>query len=213
MRSMPFVLGALALASLPAFATTPDPNRSTVDHVIISSWNDTPAGNGLAPCSATPAGFDVTVRDFFGNPVAGAQVKIGFAGSGTAIRPYRLGGGQPIQIQCADRSINGTTDGTGHLNFTPHFGRYAETNVVEVFADGVLLARIEARSPDYDCDGDVDLADFANFADDYTDPAPGAYHARSDFDDCPARSLGDFAFFADNYVASVASGIPVDTCP
>jgi hypothetical protein len=210
MKTIVFALAVFVLASA-ASANTPNASLSSVDHVIISSWNNVPAGNGLAPCSGSPAGFDVWVRDSAGNPVGSAQVKVTFAGTGTSIRPYKPQGPQgPITIHCIDHSMSGFTDGQGHLNFTPHFGRYAETNVVEVTADGVVLALIQARSPDYDCDGDVDLLDFSTFVGDYTDTH---YHPRSDFDDCPATTLGDLSFFVNQYVASANSGVPIDVCP
>lgn len=211
MKAAIVLLAALALANA-ASAAVPSPPNCTVDHVIISSWNNVPANNGLAACSSSPAGFDVWVRDSAGNPIPNSQVKIVFAGTGTSIRPYHPQGPQgPIVIHCGDHSFSGFTDGQGHLNFTPQFGRYAEIAVVPVYADNVQIALIEARSPDYDDDGDVDLSDFATFADDYSDIH--VYHARSDFDDCPTKNLGDFAFFADQFVASTASGIPIPVCP
>ena len=211
MKATFFVLAALALANA-AFAAVPSPPNCTVDHVIISSWNNVPAYNGLAACSSSPAGFDVWVRDSAGNPIANSQVRIVFAGTGTSIRPYHPQGPQgPIVIHCGDHSFSGFTDGQGHLNFVPHFGRYAEFAVVPVYADNVQIALIEARSPDYDCDGDVDLSDLTTFSGDFTDTH--AYHARSDFDDCPTTSLGDFVFFSGQYLASVQAGVPIDTCP
>jgi len=214
MKTTLCVLAALALASAPAFTAVPSPANCSVDHVIISSWNNVPAPSGGLACTASQAGFDVYVRDIAGNPIANSQVRIVFAGTGTSIRPYHPPGPSgPVTIHCLDHSFSGFTDGSGHFNFTPHFGRYGEFSNIPVYADNVQIALIQARSPDYDCDGDVDLSDFANFAQDYTDPAPGAYHARSDFDDCPTKSLGDFAFFAGQYLASSASGAPIDVCP
>ena len=210
MKAILFALCALVLASGAASANTPDPNQSIVDHVIISSWNNVPAANGLTACTPSDAGFDVFVKDVAGNPVANSDVRIVFGGTGTSIRPYRLQQGSQIEIRCFDHSFRGLTDGAGRLSFVPHFGRWAETNVVPVYADGIQIALIQARSPDYDNDGDVDLSDLSTFATDYTDTQ---YHGRSDFDDCPATKLGDFAFFANQYLASTAAGVPIDTCP
>jgi hypothetical protein len=179
--------------------------------VIISSWNNTPAAaGGEFSCGASTPGFDVIVRDINNAPIANSQVKVMFGGTGTSIRPYQDVGPGPVTVHCIDHSITLPTDGNGRASFVPHFGRFAETNVVEVSADGVILGLIQARSPDYDCDGDVDVADLSTFSGDFLDTQ--AYHARSDFDDCPNTSLGDLLFFSAQFLASGA-GSPRNVCP
>lgn len=211
MKPVLFALVALACASVAARAATPDPTNCKVDHVITSSWNETPAtAGGLTPCGTSTPGFDVVVRDATGTPIPNVQVKIVFGGSGTGIRPYQDLGPGPVTAHCNDHSIVvSATDGQGRVNFVPHFGRWSETAVVPVYADGFLIAQIQARSPDYDCDGDVDLPDLTTFSGDYLDTH--AYHGRSDFDDCPGTTLGDLVFFAGQYLASSA-GSPRPVC-
>jgi len=209
MKALALVFAALVLASGAARAATPSPPQCTVDHVIISSWNETPARNGLTPCVTSDAGFDLVVRDAAGTPIPNSQVRVTFGGTGTSILPYTNLGPGPTFTQCFDRTIVvGPTDGQGRIHFVPHFGRYAETAVIPVFADGVQIALIEARSPDYDGDGDVDLSDLTTFSGDYLDPG---YHARSDFDDCASTRLGDLVFFVGQYLASTA-GSPRPVC-
>jgi hypothetical protein len=211
MKALALVFAALILSSAAVRANTPAPPQCTVDHVIISSWNETPAKNGLTPCVMSQDGFDVVVRDAAGTPVPNAQVRITFGGTGTSIRPYTNLGPGPTFAQCFDFTIVvGPTDGLGRIHFVPHFGRYAETRVVPVFADGVQIALIEARSPDYDGDGDVDLSDLTTFSGDYLDTQN--YRARSDFDDCAGSTLGDFVFFVGQYLASGATGVPRPVC-
>src|SRR5689334_16066921 len=123
---------AAAALLLPAVARAADlfPLNCSVDHVIISSWNDTGAPSGFGPCTGTP-GFDVFVRDASNSPVPNAMVKIQFTGTGTAIKPYRSHPPQ-ADVQCNDRTINVVTDSNGHATFVPHFGHWTETPEVPV---------------------------------------------------------------------------------
>lgn len=202
----------LILRSAVANAALPSPANCTVDHVIIGSFGPNGATSGMAPCApnALP-GFDVFVRDASNTPIAGSVVSIVFAGTGTAVRPYLNQWPQPgVSVNCMQHQLNVTTDANGHARFVPRFGRYGESAVVPVYADGVFLRNIEARSADYNCDGQVNVTDLGVFAGDYLDPAGG--HPRSDFDDCPGMTIADLSFFAQQYLASLASPIePV--CP
>ena len=204
------VLGAALLAGGigSAMAQVPSPPNCTFDHVIIGSWNAHGAPSGPGPCAGTP-GFDVYVRDINNLPVPGAQIAIVFAGTGTSIRPYRnqLPGVTP---RCGMHEIDANADASGHANFVARFGRWGEFPVVPVYANGVLLGNIQARSADYNDDGTVNVSDLGFFAADYLDPL--AYHPRTDFDDCPSTTLGDFAFFAEQYLAA-ASGPVEQVCP
>ena len=204
------VAGVLVAPAALAFAGVPSAANCTVDHVIIGSYDHLGAFAGNAPCLGTATrGFDVYVRDNLNNPVPNAAVSIIFAGTGTAIRPY-FNQWPGATDQCSMHEIDTMADASGHAQIVPRFGRYGETAVVPVFANGVLLAMIQARSADYNDDGQVNLLDFNTFAADYMDPLAG--HPRSDFDDCPTTKLGDFAFFADQYLASQTGPIePI--CP
>jgi len=202
----------LLLRAAVAAAALPSPPNCTVDHVIIGSYSPDGATSGVGPCAPSAlAGFDVYVRDFNNLPIAGSVVSIVFAGTGTSVRPYLNQWPQPgVSVNCAQHQLNVTTDVNGHARFVPRFGRYGESPVVPVYADGVFLRNIEARSADYDCDGRVSVADLGVFSGDYLDPV--GVHRRSDFDDCPGMTIADLSFFAQQYLASL--GGPIEpVCP
>jgi hypothetical protein len=211
-RFLPCLVVILLVRAAVATAAVPSPPNCTVDHVIIGSYSPEGATSGVAPCApnALP-GFDVFVRDFNNLPIAGSVVSIVFAGTGTSVRPYLNQWPQPgVSVNCAQHQLNVTTDVNGHARFVPRFGRYGESPVVPVYADGVFLRNIEARSTDYNCDGRVNVTDLGVFAGDYLDPFGN--HPRSDFDDCPGMTVADLSFFAQQYLASLAGPIePV--CP
>lgn len=207
MKPTLLVLAALVLASPVARAAVPDPRFSTLESVIVSSWNNTAAP--LGPCYNDVPGYDLTVRDINNAPIPGSHVKIVF-GSPAGIRPYQDVGPGPVTVNCVDHSINIVADGQGRVHFVPHFGRYSDSYTETVYADGVILGNLKARSPDYDGDGDVDVADWTTFVGDYLDMQN--YHARSDFDLCPNSNLPDFSFFVQQYLASGAGGAR-SVCP
>jgi hypothetical protein len=191
------VLAALALAAPRAvFAGVPDPAHCTVDHVLIGSYDTRGASAGPGPCAGGTAGFDVFVRDINGLPVAGAAVTVQFAGTGTGIRPF-LTQNPPTTIDCTQRTLTVIADANGHAVLIPRFGHFALSPVIPVYANGQLLQYVEARSPDYDGDGQISLSDFNIFAADYNNLTP---QPESDFDDCPTTRLGDFTFFVEQYL-------------
>jgi hypothetical protein len=211
-RLLPCLVVLLLVRAAVATAGIPSPPNCTVDHVIIGSYGPQGATSGDGPCSATALpGFDVYVRDFNNVPVAGSVVSIVFAGTGTSVRPYLNQWPQPgVSVVCMNHQLNVTTDVNGHARFVPRFGRYGEGPAVPVYADGVFLRNIEARSADYNCDGQVNVADLGTFSGDYLDPV--GFRRRSDFDDCPGMTIADLSFFAAQYLASAAGPIePV--CP
>lgn len=188
-------LAALAVAGS-ASAGVPDPAHCTVDHVLIGSYDTRGASAGPGPCAGGTAGFDVFVRDINGLPVAGAAVTVQFAGTGTGIRPF-LTQNPPTTIDCTQRTLTVVADASGHAVLIPRFGHFALSPVIPVYANGQFLQNVEARSPDYDGDGQISLSDFNIFAADYNNPTP---QAESDFDDCPTTRLGDFTFFVEQYL-------------
>jgi hypothetical protein len=189
----------------------PSPANCTVDHVLIGSYDLTGANAGMAPCiaNATP-GFDVYVRDVANIPIPGAVVTIIFSGTGTGIRPYQNQRQSNVTVTCTNRELDIIADANGHAVFVPRFGHWAESAVIPVYANGVLLRNVEARSADYNDDGTVNLIDLGTFTSDYTDPI--TYHAKSDFDDCSNTKLGDFAFFAEQYLAGISGPVEL-VCP
>jgi hypothetical protein len=210
-RFMLCLAAVLIVRAAVAAAAVPSPANCTVDHVIVGSYNFVGAASGTGPCVGNTPGFDVWVRDAGNAPVPGAVVSIVFAGTGTSIRPYRNPGPQPnVTIRCGMHEIDVVADANGHAVFVPRFGRWSESPVVPVYANGVFLTMIEARSADYNNDGTVDLSDLSMFAADYLDPF--AVHRRSDFDDCPSSSLGDLSFFVLQYTASAVGPIEA-VCP
>jgi hypothetical protein len=212
-RTIPGLAAAAFLlhAGAAGAAGVPSPPNCTFDHVIIGSYDLTGAPSGPAPCLATATpGFDVWVRDLNNLPVPGAVVQIIFAGTGTSIRPYRNQLQSNVTVRCGNHELDVVADANGHAVFVPRFGRYGEIPVVPVYANGVLLGNVEARSADYNDDGTVNLIDLGIFTTDYTDPL--SYHPKSDFDDCPNTNLGDFAFFAEQYLASISGPIE-QVCP
>lgn len=193
------------LSPAPARAGAPDPPHCTVDHVIIGSYDTRGANSGVGPCSGGTAGFDVWVRDFTNLPVAGAAVTVQFAGTGTGIRPF-LAQNAGTTVDCTMRTLTVIADANGHAVMVPRFGHFSQGAVVPVYANGQFLQNVEARSPDYDGNGLIDLFDFNIFAADYANPVS---QAESDFDDCPNTRLGDFSFFVEQYLWD--QGRPVET--
>jgi len=200
---------ALTAAIRNASAGVPDASHCTVDHVIISSYDNTGAVAGNGPCTpGATRGFDVFVRDVANNPVAGATVSLQFQGTGTGIKPYQLQN-PGVSVDCSTRTISALTDASGHAQMVARFGHFAETSVIPVYADGVFLKFVEARSPDYFTDGTVTLNDYSQFVTDYT---AATLPPRSDFADCPSNKLGAFLFFAEQFLA--AQGQPIQQhCP
>jgi len=186
---------ALDLAAGRALAGPPDQAQSMVDHVIIGSFDTHGATSGFGPCSNGTPGFDVYVRDAQGQPVVGS-VTVQFAGSGTGIRPF-LAQNPGVTVDCTQRTLTTTTDANGHAVMVPRFGHFSLSPQIPVFANGQFLRFVEARSPDYDGDGQISLADFNQFAADFPNPVP---QAESDFDDCPTSRLGDFSFFVEQFL-------------
>jgi len=201
---------APAMFSTASAQSLPDARFCTVDHVAIASWALPGALSGPAPCSATAApGFDASIRDVFNAPLPGRDValKFGASGSNVAVNTNQFSG---VTVNCADHSLHQVTNAAGDVHFVPRFGRYEETPVIQVIVQTILVKTIEARSPDYDGDGLVGLADFTTFSSDYLDPNGG--RPRSDFNDCPGVTLADFAFFSGQYLAS--AGQPAEAiCP
>ena len=208
MKATLFVLAALVLASAPARASVPDPRFSTTEPTIVASWNNVGAPAGGTCFTGTPT-YDVTVRDVSNAPIAGSHVKVLF-NAGSGIHPYS-DPGPGVTVNCVDHSFNLVTDAQGRVSFVPHFGGNGEPFTTgTVYADGVVLTGLRVRSPDYDADGDVDVADWTTFVGDYLDTQN--YHARSDFDQCATSNLPDFVFFVSQYLASGA-GSPHPYCP
>jgi hypothetical protein len=199
--------GLLALTTLPALAAVPSPPNCLVQNVLIGSWDGGGISTGVSPCGPFHPGlFLVVVRDVANNPIPGATVKVLFSGSG--LRPHLAQNAGIATICPAELAFTANANGAATVNL--RFAGTTEAPAISIFADGVLLANVPARSPDYDGDGVVGLADFGTFAADYL--APALPHPRSDFDNCPSTTLQDFAFFAAQFIASNGHP-PAALCP
>jgi len=152
---------------------------------------------GLATCPDGDADayeyVKVTVRDASGTPIAGIGSEE-FVVSLTPSGPTQFFGSfamssEPVDIQ---------TDANGEIRFTVSGGTSVYGDIeVQVTVGGVSINDMDilaCNSFDIDLDGDVDLMDFAEFADQYLTSNP-----ESDFDFNGTVELTDFAMFAEHY--------------
>jgi len=130
-----------------AGADVPAPNASHVDPCLVF-------------CPTGDITFHVVVRNQVGIPVPGATVDIEYSAcpgfhlcSPSGSEPYEhisLPGFEVIRV---------IADGAGQANFPVRAGGTCAAGLVNVYADGILLAQRALASPDQDGDGDVDPAD------------------------------------------------------
>lgn len=182
-----FALLATALLALPAAAQDlPDPRFTTLDAIAVGS----PLGVAIG---GSPPGFDVTMRDVNNAPRPGVIVELRLGAAGLKLYANQAAG---TTIDCLAGSISRVTNAQGAVNFAPRFGGWTDDNTVEVMGGGERIGMVKARSPDYDRDGRVGLADFATFNEDFlTHPAT----LRSDFDLGGTIGLGDFVLFSQQF--------------
>jgi len=185
-RRIHLALLLTSLLALPARAAVPDPRFTTMDQVLVGS----PLGVAIG---GTPAGFDVVVRDVNNAPLVGVVVEIRAETANLKLYTTQAAG---TTIDCQMRRFSRVTNAQGAVNFVARFGGWSDPFAVEVTAGGVILGSVQARSPDYDKDGKVALADLTAFTVDFmTHPAT----MRSDFDLNNVVGLGDFAIFSDQF--------------
>jgi hypothetical protein len=198
------MLGARPATSRPL--AVPSPANSSVPDVIVGSWNGLSANTSPTQCAPPFPGFEVVVRDFNNQPIAGSTVMIRFAGSG--VRPHAVQN-PGITVFCATGDLSRVTNAVGSARFPARLAGFTLAPSIGVFADGVQLRQVPGLSPDYDRSGLVDLNDFSTFATDFlnTNPQP-----RSDFDNCLGMRLADYSFFSVQFIACL--GQPAATlCP
>jgi hypothetical protein len=198
----PTIVALLASAGLALCATTaradlPDPRWITFDQVAIAS----PLG---IPIGGTPPGFDVVVRDESMQPRAGAVITLDFSASGIRLYTTQASG---TTLSCLNRSISRVTDAQGSTNFVPRFGGWNDANSVAILVDGVIVGYVRGRSPDYDADGRVGLADLAIMTSDLLNNAAAQ---RSDFDLNGSVGLGDLALFSQQLLGAGSTQV---LCP
>jgi len=197
-----------AAAAVPALGAVPSPANCTVQEAVIGSWTGVGAPTCLPACGPKhPELFLVTVRDIANNPIPGATVKLFFSAAGVRLHAAQNAG---IAVVCSGDEVGAFADASGTVRMSLRFAGHSDAAAVTVFANGVQIAQIPARSPDYDGDGRVSLADFTQFSSDFLDPTAG--HPRSDFDNCITTKLPDFAFFSAEFLASNLAP-PAALCP
>src|SRR5262249_28620632 len=103
-------------------ARTPSATTSVIKPVIVGDTSGTPILGG----------YQVTVNDGSGAPVANVPVVLNF--DNTSVRLY-----SDTNVDCTNKLISAMTDANGRATFAPRFGGFVNTPLVEVKAAGVLL--------------------------------------------------------------------------
>jgi hypothetical protein len=143
-RSSPSILAVLVIASLAAL--TPRPARSNASGVPSAATSTVQANLVLCPVGHIP--FTVVVRDIASNPVANSTVVVDFCSAPT------------VDI-CSTPActFSGVTNSTGTVVLNITAGGTTASAVVNVRADGVLLAQRAVASTDQNGDLVVNSAD------------------------------------------------------
>jgi len=127
-------------AALPAAASVPSPFNST-----------TP--NCIAACPLGDIPTTIVVRDIANNVIANSTVVIDFSNcSGAFLCQFPP---PPYNQNLAQRTVSLQTDATGTVTFPLHVGGTCGSNLVRIFADGVLLKQTALASPDQTGNGVV----------------------------------------------------------
>ena len=143
-------VAALAGGTTRVLAHIPFPANSSVDSILVGD-----AGGGFQPS------FVVVPRDISGVPLDGVLVTLRFANPW----PTLLESQEPGTIvDCAQKTLGRYSSPNGETVFHPRFGGIVNYDGIEVRANGVLLARIPARSTDIDGSGATSLADLSLLA-------------------------------------------------
>lgn len=168
------VVGILAASA--ALANVPDPAHCTLHNSDIASLGKNAyiaiAGQNNAgqpdPCEAGGrcGNYDVTVKDFAGNVIAGSTVVLDFSGCSDIQVSCDQLNAITGQTELAGKKVAGTTNASGVFTFKvqgasnststsgPNFlspGTNAGTPCVQVFADGVPIGNLIAAA--YDTNG------------------------------------------------------------
>ncbi|MGH7724644.1 MAG: hypothetical protein ACREOU_04380 [Candidatus Eiseniibacteriota bacterium] len=195
------IAAGLAVVATVASAGVPDPRNSTTEAVIVGNVTGNPLGAPGDLGTSAVGGFEVIVRDINNTALIGRPVTLDFASAANVRLFNSIGGG--ITINCAAKTLTKPTDGTGLALFAAKIGGFANTDVVEVSADGVALANVKARSTDIDhLDGTTGLGDFGLFANNFLN-VPSA--PESDFNVDGTTGLGDLGIFAVEFLAAVSA--------
>jgi len=174
----PALLSLLLAGPAKAEPGVPSPSNSTVPCAIVVV---------PAPAAAAAHEFEVVHRDLANNPVPGAVVTIDFSACGSDVRvaqQQRPG----TSTSCPAQTVSQITDADGRAVFRvigggSSVGPCAAHGVcAQVYADGVLLANIQAAVLDLDGATGLSAADLSLFLSDFfSGPVAPGYCARSDY--------------------------------
>ena len=170
----------------------PYPPECTVPSVVVGNISGLPMGEG----------FEVVVRRF-GSPVSHAIVQLYFPTEGP--RPL-LEEEAGTSVNCTARTLTREADANGVCVFHPRLAGFAGAPVIDVRANGVLLAQSSARSTDIDGNGAVGLVDFQRFAANFLH-APTT--TETDYDGSGSTDARDFDLFRRDFLAHVHGSL----CP
>jgi len=181
-KALTLAAGLTVVASV-ASAGVPDPRTSSVETVIIANGS----GNMYAASvtSSHPGvGFEVTVRDVNNTALVGRTVVLDF--SATSIKLNGPNGAvyNGTTVNCVAKTLSKATNGSGQAIFGAKAALFVNANSVEVSADGVVLANVQARSTDIDgassVSGNTNSADLNLFRQQLFAAQPAA--AQTNFD-------------------------------
>lgn len=166
-KALTVAVGLAVLASV-AMAGVPDATQSTTDGDLMIA-----NARGLSVIAATNLkptvnnGYQVTVRDVGGTPLAGVTVTMNLTGTG--LRAHSTQSGGQTAPNCGTLNVvQAVTDGAGAVTLIPAAvgdNSSAAPNV-QIRANGVLLTTIRMPSVDLSCSGTpgkVDVFDLNEF--------------------------------------------------
>jgi hypothetical protein len=166
----------------------PDPSQCTVESPMVGNHT----GNTMAGIGSP--GYGMVVRDVLGMGISGSTVSLDFS-SAPGIRLYSTQN-PGTTVNCAARTLSRMTNANGQATFGPRFGGFVNSNSVEVYADGVLLAYVAARSTDLDGSaGTTDVADLSLFKNELYKMPPEIAEPQTDFNNDGQTNVADLALF------------------
>jgi hypothetical protein len=153
-KALTVAVGLAVLASV-AMAGVPDATQSTTDGDLMIA-----NARGLSVIAATNVkatvnnGYQVTVRDVGGTPLAGVTVTMNLTGTG--LRAHSTQSGGQTAPNCGTLNvIQAVTDGAGAVTLIPAAVGVNTSSApnVQIRANGVLLTTIRMPSADLSCSG------------------------------------------------------------
>jgi len=201
------VAAGLAVVASVASANVPSPQQSSVEPVIVGNASGNGLGAGGSIGTQAVPGFEVVVRDVNNALLNGKNVVVDF--SATTIRMIGSDGLQPdgSTLNCNAKTVSKVTPPSGTVVFMPRIGGYSNTNLVEVSADGVVLALVKARSTDIDgsgLNGSTGLNDFTLFSEAFAAVLP-APQVNFDLSGSDVPDLSDFTIFSTEFATAASS--------